>query len=185
VNAANRLFLTGRAGFLITGSWMYNTVQNDPERNFDFGVFYFPVVDSSTSPLVPDGVAPTNKAAGYGSFQYSVTQAAVDRGTVDQAFDFLMFLTSPENLSPMITEGGFALPAVKGAEASPSLAPFAESIAYPDAPFQEDDSMFDYEFAQKFLAITSPYFSGDQTLDDTVAQLDEELKAAADRVLGS
>lgn len=183
-NAANRLFLTGRAGFLITGSWMYSTVVSDPDRTFDFGVMYFPVVDSSTSPLVADGIAPTNKAAGYGSFQYSVTQAAVARGTVDQAFDFLMFLTTPENLSPMITEAGFALPAVKGAESSPSLEPFSESIGYPDAPFQEDDSMFDFEFAQKFLAITSPYFAGDQDLEETVAQLDVELKAAADRVLG-
>jgi ABC-type glycerol-3-phosphate transport system substrate-binding protein len=183
INAAVRLFVTGRAGMVITGSWNYQTIKQDPQRKFDFGVFYIPVVDSTTSKLVPDGIAPTNKAAGYGSLQYSVTKAAADRGTADLAFDFLMFATSPENLGPMVTEAGFALPAVKGTAANPDLAPFVESIAYPPAPYQEDDSMLDFEFAQKFLAITSPYLGGSQSLDDTVARLDTELKAAAGRVL--
>ncbi len=185
INAAIRLFVTGRAGMVITGSWAYQTIKQDPQRSFDFDVMYFPVVDSKTSSLIPDGVAPTNKAAGYGSLQYSVTQSAVDHKVVDAAFDFLMFATAPENLSPMITEAGFALPAVKGATANPDLEKFSGSVAYPAAPFQEDDSMFDFEFAQKFLAITSPYLGGSQSLDDTVTRLDTEMQAAAGRVLGS
>ncbi len=183
MNTATRLFVTGRAGMLITGSWMYQTILQDEQRGFDFGVFYFPVLDSTTSSLIPDGVPPTNKAAGYGSFQFAVPRLAESRGTTEAAFDFLRFATAPQNISGMIVEAGFALPAVFGAEASPDLEPFAESISYPDAPFQEDDSMFDFEFAQKFLAITTPYFAGTQTLDETVQQLDVELRAAAGRVL--
>jgi raffinose/stachyose/melibiose transport system substrate-binding protein len=185
ITTAIRLFLSGRAGMVITGSWSYSLIKTDKERAFDFDVFYFPVMDSKSSKLIPDGIPPTNKAAGYGNFQYSVTKMAADRGVTDTAFDFLMFATAPENLSPIITEAGFALPAVKGAQSNPDLVKFAESVAYPAAPYQEDDSMFDFQFAQKFLAITSSYFGGTQSLDDTVAKLDTEVQAAAKRVLGS
>jgi ABC-type glycerol-3-phosphate transport system substrate-binding protein len=181
---AVRLFTTGRAAMLVIGTWMYSVINEDPARTFDFDVFYFPVVDSTTSDLVPDGVPPTNKAAGYGTFQYVVTTAAEQRGVADEAFDFLMFATAPENLGPAITETGIALPAIRGAEPNPALASFYESVGYPAAPFQEDDSMFDFEFAQAFLAITSPYLMGDQSLDDTVSRLDAEMQAAAERVLG-
>lgn len=183
-NAADRLFLSGRAGFDITGSWNYETFKQDKQRSFPFGVFYFPVLDRHTSSLIPNGIPPTNKAAGYGSFQFVVTNSAVRRHTVDVAFDFLKFATAPKNLGPMITEAGSALPAVKGTEANPDLKAFQQSIAYPAAPYQEDDSMFDYQFAQQFLAVTSGYFTGSQSLDATAQKLEQDARDAAHRVLG-
>ncbi len=180
---ATRLFVTGRAAMMFSGSWFYNTLEQDPQRSFDFGVFYYPTVDSSTSPLVPDGIPPTNKAAGYGSFQYAVTNSAVKNGTVDCAMDFLKFATAPQNLTPMIEEAGGSLPAVKGAGPVSGLEGFQESVSFPQAPYQSDDSMFDLEFGEKFLAITSPYFSGEQSLDETAEQLQVEVEKAADRVL--
>jgi len=180
---ATRLFVSGRAGMMFSGSWFYKTLQEDPQRKFDFGVFYYPSVDSSTSPLVADGVPPTNKAAGYGSFQYGVTNSAVKKGNADVAMDFLKFATAPKNLSPMIAEGGFSLPAVKGADPVKGLEPFEESVAYPQGPYQEDDSMFDFEFAEKFLAITSPFLTDGQSVDDTAQKLQAEMEKAADRIL--
>lgn len=184
-NAANRLWLSGRAGIEITGSWNYETFKQDKQRTFPFGVFYFPVLDSQTSSMIPNGIKPTNKAAGYGSFQFVVTNTAVARHTTDVAFDFLKFATSPKELSPMITEAGSALPAVKGAVANPDLKDFETSVAYPAAPYQEDDSMFDYQFAQQFLAVTTEYFTGTASLDATANTLQKDMVAAAHRVLGS
>lgn len=181
---ANKAFVTGRAGMIVTGSWLYETFKKDPLRRFNFGVFYFPVLNSRTSSLIPNGVPPTNKAAGYGSFQFVVTNSAMKNKKSDQAMDFLMFATAPKNLSPMITEGGFALPAVKGATPNPDLAPFQESVSYKAAPFQEDDSMFDYEFAQKFLAITSQYINESMSLDAASQSLQKYALEAAHRVLG-
>jgi ABC-type glycerol-3-phosphate transport system substrate-binding protein len=181
---AHKTFLTGRAGMIVTGSWDYETFKQDPQRSFPFGVFYFPGLDSRTSTMIPDGIRPTNKAAGYGSFQFVVTNTAVRRHTADVAMDFLKFATAPQNLSPMITEAGFALPAVKGAKANPDLAAFQESVAYPPAPYQEDDSMFDYEFAQKFLAVTSLYINEALSLDAASQKLEKYAQDAAHRVLG-
>ena len=180
---ATRLFVTGRAAMMFSGSWFLNTLEQDPQRKFEFGVFYYPTVDFSTSPLVPDGIPPTNKAAGYGSFQYAVTNSAVKNGNVDVAMDFLKFATVPENLTPMIEEGGSSMPAVKGAGPVSGLEGFQESVSFPQAPYQSDDSMFDFEFGEKFLAITSPYFSGGQSLDETAEKLQVEVEMAADRVL--
>jgi len=97
--------------------------------------------------------------------------------------DFLKFATAPKKLSPMIAEGGFSLPAVKGADPVKGLEPFEESVAYPQGPYQEDDSMFDFEFAEKFLAITSPFLTGGQSVDDTAQKLQAEMEKAADRIL--
>jgi ABC-type glycerol-3-phosphate transport system substrate-binding protein len=183
-NASDRLWLSGRAGIDITGSWNYETFKQDKQRTFPFGVFYFPVLNARTSPKIPNGIAPTNKAAGYGEFQFAVTNTAVSRHTTDVAFDFLKFATSPRQLSPMITEAGTALPAVKNTEANPDLKAFETSVSYPAAAYQEDDSMFDYQFAQQFLAVTSGYFSGTQGLDATANTLQKDMVAAAHRVLG-
>lgn len=185
MGAAVRLFVTGRAGMLVVGTWMLPTITEDPNRDFDFGIFYLPVVDSATSDLIPDGVPPTNKSAGYGSFQYAVTNTAVESGEVEAAIDFLMFATQPDQLNQMILEGGIALPGVHGAPPNPDLEDFKESVTLARAPYQEDDSMFDSVFAEKFLVVTSPYLSGDQTLDETVDRLNAEMDQAADRVLGN
>lgn len=185
MGAAVRLFVTGRAGMLIVGTWMLPTIREDENRDFDFGIFYLPVVDSATSKLIPDGVLPTNKSAGYGSFQYAVTNSAVESGEVEAAIDFLMFATQPDQLNQMILEGGIALPGVHGAPPNPDLEDFKESVTLARAPYQEDDSMFDSVFAEKFLVVTSPYLSGDQSLDETVDRLNAEMDQAADRVLGN
>lgn len=180
---ATRLFVTGRAGMMFSGSWFYKTLQQDPQRKFDFGVFYYPSVGPATSPLIPSDVPPTNKAVGYGSFQYAVTNSAVKNGTVDIAMDFLKFATAPKNLTPMVAEAGTSLPAVKGAGSVPGLEPFRKSLGYPEGAYQSDDSMFDFEFGEKFLAITSPYLTDGQSLDDTAQKLQVAVEQAADRVL--
>ena len=107
----------------------------------------------------------------------------VERGTVDVSIDFLMFATQPKQINQMILEGGIALPGIYGAPHNPKLESFKESVSYAPAPYQEDDSMFDSVFSEKFLAITSPYLVGKQNLDETVRRLDAEALKAAKRIL--
>ncbi len=182
-DVVNSFWVKGQAAFLITGTWMMQTFKKDPARTFDFGTFYFPVLDSQTSPLIPDGVPPTNKAAGYGSFQYSVTSSAVKAGKVDLAIDFLMFASAPQNISPMVAEAGFALAGVKGSRHHPDLEPLAESVSYTDAPFQEDDSLYDYQFGQEFLAVMTLYLPGRINLEEAAKRLQYHALEASDRVL--
>ena len=92
-------------------------------------------------------------------------------------------LTQPNQINLMILEGGIALPGIYGAPHNPKLESFKESVSYAPAPYQEDDSMFDSVFSEKFLAITSPYLVGKQNLDETVRRLDAEALKAAKRIL--
>ncbi len=178
-----RLFLTQQTAMTITGSWWLLDLTNDPLRKFDFGVFYFPVLDSKTSPLIPDGVPPTNKAAGYGALQLAVTNSAIKGNKVDLATDFLMFATAPQNAGPVIKETGTALPTIKGCTPNPALKPFFESISYPAAPFQEDDSLLDNEFGEKFLAVANLFLGGSISVEEGAKRLQKYAEEAADRVL--
>lgn len=180
---ARRLFLTQQTAMFVIGSWMYLDMLQDPLRKFEFDVFYFPVLDSKTSPLIPDGIPPTNKAAGYGSFQLAVTNSAIRSGKVDLAIDFLMFATAPQNAGPMIRETGTALPAIKGCTPHPKLKPFAESISYPAAPFQEDDSLLDNEFGERFHSVATAFLTGSISLEDAAQRMQKYAEEAADRVL--
>ncbi len=147
---------------------MYSTIKQDPQRKFDFGVFYMPVLDSTTSTLVPDGIAPTNKAAGYGSLQYSVTKSAADRGMAGYGIRLPDVRDGAGQSEPDDHRGRLrAARGEGGCGPIPTSRAFAESVAYPPAPFQEDDSMLDFEFAQgvprHHLALSSPAASRSTT----------------------
>ena len=183
--ATHRLFLSGGAGIEITGVWMLGTFLKDPERKFDLGWFYFPAVTKETSPLVPDGVPLTNLAAGYGSFQFALTSTALKKNTANACADFMMFATAPENIGKIVNEVPSTIPNVKGAPLHPLTEEmgFAESISYPPSVFQEDDSLFDFEYGMNFASVVAPYCVGQMNEDDMLNQLQAYMDAAADRVL--
>lgn len=182
-NLARRIFLTQQAAMFVHGSWWLADLYSDPLREFDCGVFYFPVLDSKTSPLIPDGIPLFNKSAGYGSFQLSVTNSAIRDDKVDLAIDFLMFATAPQNAGLVIEEGGTALPIIKGCTANPLLEPFAETVSYPASPLQEDDSLLDNEFGEKFLSVSTLFLTDSISVEEGAKRLQKYAEEAADRVL--
>jgi raffinose/stachyose/melibiose transport system substrate-binding protein len=180
---AERLFVTGKTAMIVDGSWKILDFENDPLRTFAYGVFYFPGITPQYSPLVPPSVAPTNKAAGYGSYQYGVTNSAIRDNKVELAMDFLMFATAPQHAGPLIEQTGTALPIVKGAAANAILEPFRESVSYGAAPMQEDDSLFDFRFATDFLKTSNVFLAGSMTVQDAARRLQQYAVEAADRVM--
>ena len=183
----NRLFLGGAAGMEITGVWNLGQFLNDPERKFELGWFYFPPVDKVTSQYVPDGVPMTNLAAGYGSYQYAITNTALKRNTNNVCADFLMFATAPDNLAKVVNEVPQTIPNVKGAPLADLTKQmgFADSVSYPPSVFQEDDSLLDFEYGNNFAAVVGPYCVDQLGEDDMLDQLQGYMAAAADRVLAN
>lgn len=182
--AIYRHFLGGDSGMCITGVWNLNRFLNDPGREYELGWFYFRPVTQITSGLVPEGVPMTNVASGYGSFQYSLTSTALENGTEDQAADFLMFATTPENITKIVSETPSTIPNVIGGQAheiTQSMG-FAETVEYPASTFQEDDSLLDYEYGVNFTSVVLPYAVGQLSEEDMLAQLQGYMNAAADRM---
>lgn len=183
-DAANRLFLSGGAGMLVTGVWNLSQFLDDPERQFELDWMYFPTVTQETSSIIPAGVPMTNVASGYGSFQYALTNTAQNNNTADAAADFLMFSTTPENIQKIVNETPSTIPNVKGTEANPITQEmgFAETVQYPASSFQEDDSLLDFEYGMNFTSVVLPYAVGQMTEEDMLSQLQGYMDAAAERV---
>jgi len=181
------LFLTGGAGMEITGVWMLANFLKDPERKFDLKWFYFPEVTQATSNMIPAGVPMTNLACGYGSFQFSLTNTALNRGSADTCADLLMFATTPENIGMIVNEVPSTIPNVVGSTLHPLTVEmgFADSISYPPSAFQEDDSLLDYEYGMNFASVVAPYCVGQLDEATMLDQLQGYMDAAADRVLAT
>ncbi len=182
--AVYRHFLSGESGMCITGVWNLNRFLNDPAREFELGWFYFRPVTQVTSALVPEGVPMTNVASGYGSFQYALTATALNNGTEDACADFLMFSTTPENITTIVSETPSTIPNVIGGKAheiTQSMG-FAETVEYPASSFQEDDSLLDFEYGMNFISVVLPYAVGQLGEEDMLAQLQGYMEAAAARM---
>ena len=182
--AAYRMFLGGESAMVVVGVWMLDRFLNDPEREFELDWHYFPGVTPVTSGLVPEGVPMTNVASGYGSFQFSLTSTALNNNTTNQAADWLMYSTTPENIAMVVNETPSTIPNVIGADPHPIPAEmgFAETVQYGPSTFQEDDSMLDFEYGMNFTSVVLPYAVGQLSEEDMLSQLQGYMEAAADRM---
>jgi len=179
-----RLFLSGGAGMCITGVWNLNRFLNDPGREFELDWFYFRPVTPVTSAIVPEGVPMTNVASGYGSFQFALTSTALNNGSEDACADFLMYSTTPDNITKVVGETPSTIPNVIGSKAHEITQGmgFAETVEYPASTFQEDDSLLDFEYGMNFISVVLPYCVGQMSEDDMLPQLQGYMEAAAARM---
>ena len=114
----------GLVGMSENGLWNFQTESNNTKRTFEFGVFPSPVLDSSTSSFAADiEWVSIEECRPAPSLMLNIMKPAVedDPELLEQAIDFLMFLTTPENISMIAEEHGGSLGAVKGSTYSPLL----------------------------------------------------------------
>jgi ABC-type glycerol-3-phosphate transport system substrate-binding protein len=182
--AAYRFFLSGSGAMIPTTMGQMSRFLNDPERQFELGWFYFPPVTAETWSGIPNDVPMTNVASGYGAFQYALTSTAQANNTAEIGADFLKFSTTPESITTIVSERPSTVPNVKEGKGHPLLEEFgvAETVAYPASSFQEDDSMLDFEYGMNFTSVVVPYCTGQLAEEDMLAQLQEYLDAAAERI---
>ncbi|HWB53045.1 MAG TPA: ABC transporter substrate-binding protein, partial [Tepidisphaeraceae bacterium] len=113
-------FARGNAAMTLEGSWYVATLENDSDRDFDYAVYPLPRLTQATSRFA-DG-APARGVGGAAAVQLAITRESVEhKGAVRACVDFLMFLTTPKNLGPVVAEADSFLPAVQGAATSPKL----------------------------------------------------------------
>jgi len=115
--AYQHAFKKGQIAFMEGLSVHMRKIEDDPLRDFAFGVIPFPEITKEDSryggaPLAGKG------NAGYTS-TWQITYVAEKRGVLDACVDWLMFLTAPENAEFLVNELGFTLPGVKGANPVP------------------------------------------------------------------
>lgn len=185
-DCAHRLYISGQSLTENNGIWLTGQFMADTERNFELGWHYYPKVDKETSDLIPENAPMTNLAAGYGSFMYGLTETARWRGTADAVADFMMYSTTPENISRIVNEVAGTIPNIAGATAHPVYSNFPsiiDSVRYPPSSFQEDDSMLDAEYGDRFTETVGAYLADQMGEEDMLDELQRWLDEASERLL--
>jgi raffinose/stachyose/melibiose transport system substrate-binding protein len=175
----NRLFLLQKGAMLWDGSWMIRRMKLDPLVKFDWGIFYLPPITKKTSPYAC-GAEPA--VIGGAGMQYSVSNSAVRKNQVEEAIDFLYFLTRPDNAEKIINEAGLFIPNIRGAKMSPELAPFAEIIKHRYCTVKWLNS-FRTEFTDMHQRLIELFLGDGIGLKEFLRRADEHMNREADELL--
>lgn len=175
----NRLFLLQKGAMLWDRSWLTRRMKLDRLVKFEWGVFYLPPITEETSPYAC-GAGPA--VIGGAGVQYSATNSAIRKSQVEQAVDFLYFLTRPDNAEKIINEAGLFIPNIKGAKMSPELAPFAEIIKHRYCTVKWLNS-FRTEFTDMHQRLIELFLGDGISLDEFLQRLDEGMTREADELL--
>lgn len=114
------LFRTGKLAFQWESALSLTQYKIDPYMKFEFGLTWFPPMTKETSPLA-SGKVPLVRATPGNCFY--LTQTAAEKGLTDLCADWLMFLTTPKNITVLTQEatGVKVPPSIMGAKIDPSL----------------------------------------------------------------
>ena len=155
------LWNEGKVGIIEDGTWRLPTENSNTQRNFEFGLFPAPVINSETS-------------------QY---EAEID----DAALEFFKFITSQDNLSMMVLEKKCDyLCAVKGCAVPPELNEWFNN-SFPILPnFQWN--IGDYlstESRERANAIMEMWYKGMINDEEFYEQFEEEVQKGTDEYIAS
>lgn len=149
-------FMLGRQGMNWSSVWNIVSILDDPLRDFELGTIYFPPLTKATTPWATGAPPP---AVGSPGTTYYVTAAAKRNGLLDECIDWMMFLTTPENIERLTQEEtNIKLPpAVKGVSVDPLLKPFMRILELPRAvirvpqPFAPQQEWYTRRVNEMFL----------------------------------
>lgn len=174
-------WLSEDAVIFLDGTWHFFGIHNDKMRKFEADSFYYPRLTTKDSKFITrDDLPLNNKAAGYGRL-VGIPAVTKQRGTLDQAVDFLMYMTEPENMTKICQEIYF-LPSVKDAIGNPLLKDIVPTLSYEMYPFEEEDVWLTNEYGTRYLQYWQDIFLGDLTLDDAAKKMQDDLMIAAQKV---
>ncbi|MDI7246480.1 MAG: extracellular solute-binding protein [Bacillota bacterium] len=169
----SRLWMTGKAAFFMAGSWALQSIEENKDRGFDYGIFVFPDITRETSPYATGSTCRPGEAG----ITWSIPAATVKRGNLDLAIDFLQFMTSPENAT--VLEKAYNMPPIiKGVEPdNPKVKAFVAPEANPRIQLSLTGPFGDMKFKNLQLLL-----SGGLTMDKFVQTLGREMKRAAEQL---
>lgn len=163
------------------GIWELLPLEADPLRKFELGTFYIPRITSATSQYADDSV-PMRMIGGASGVQLAVSRSAIDKGLVDQAVDFLMYITTPEHNGRITSESKELAPIVVGAKADASLESFLEQANNGITTFIIE-RFFSPEQMNDWFRAMQDFLSGKISLDEATNRIQRVYMAAADLLI--
>jgi ABC-type glycerol-3-phosphate transport system substrate-binding protein len=187
-------FMTQRGAMYWSTSGLVNKLLRDPNRSFEFGIFYLPPIPRSYSRFA--GNTDEMAVIGGSGTQYHITNTAVSDTPGNLPFDqriarserlqrvvaWLQFLTLPENCSTVVNETIALLPNTIGAEPHPQLRPFHDFL-------QQHYSMtkwlytFDQQFNEVLLRMLELYLNGGMTQDEFMTWMERNITTGSNTIV--
>ena len=125
-----RMFVEGQVAmaWLTTGS----ATGLSESVNFDFGLTYFPGISNDLNPFEVHTDSSYRVGGPSGPGQAGITQASVQEGLLEEALDFLMFWTAPQNFGRVYESYPTMVPMVAGVSPSEISAQFQFVAGMPE-----------------------------------------------------
>ncbi|MCB0047125.1 MAG: carbohydrate ABC transporter substrate-binding protein [Caldilineaceae bacterium] len=125
-----RMFVEGQVSmaWLTTGS----ATGLAESVKFDYGLTYFPPISNAMNPHEIHTDSSYRVGGPSGNAQYGITQVTAQQGLLDEALDFLMFWTAPQNFSRVYDSYPALVPMVAGVEPSEIAAEFQFVAGMPE-----------------------------------------------------
>ncbi len=178
-------FVTQEAAMFWSHSMTVSRLLADPDRAFEFGIFYLPPISSSTSRFAN---GKDMCVIGGSAMQYSITNSAYrDTGDPDtserlqRVVAFLQFLTTPESCDAVVNEQIALLPNVKGVEPHAELKPF-DDILNRHYSMTKWLYTFDNQWNQVLMRMLELYLNDGIDLEQFVEVMQQDLERATKRI---
>jgi ABC-type glycerol-3-phosphate transport system substrate-binding protein len=181
-----RLYITGKAAMTWDGSWSIKPIDVDPLREFEYGIFpHFPKITSETSPYVKRDILPPAMAGVGGVFQYAVAAESEKRGVLNESVDWMMYITAPQNIVPLLNDQTSFAPGIKNPEnVDPRLGVFVDMMVEAGVERLEPyDSMLTRDFFDKFYKLVQQYVGGKLDMEQVTDEIQKEMEIAADLII--
>jgi len=178
-------FVTQKGAMFWSHSMTLNRLLADPDRKFEFGIFYLPPISSSYSRFAR---GKEMCVIGGSAMQYCVTNSAyrdtgdpVTSERLHRVIGFLQFLTTPANCDMVVNEQIALLPNIKGVEPHAELKPFDDFL-------KRHYSMtkwvytFDNQWNQVLLRMLELYLNDGIDRERFTQVIDQDLHRATGRI---
>lgn len=172
----SQLFVKGSVAMF---QGMSGDVKNFEERikpDFEWGTF-------QAIPLI-DGAEGTGRIGIIGAFaNYNITNMAEKRGNLEEAVDFLKFLSAPQNCGPMINELGYFIPMVNDVQMPEGLEIFVPSVSRRDTLFYGFVSRLTPQFGDEYYKVLQSYMLDSISSDEAAEKIQKLMDSAADQLI--
>jgi ABC-type glycerol-3-phosphate transport system substrate-binding protein len=177
-------FRKGEVAIYEDGTWRWGELKKDPLVKFKWGAFFTPTLTKDTSKFAATPPRPAKAIGGATAAQWGVTYMAEKRGVVNEAVDFIRYVTTPKNCGYLVNELGFFIPNVKGAPMNPDLRPIFNQLKNggEETIFTYGDKLTE-EYGQERNRIFQRYILGQIDLETAVKENQSALEKAADTMI--
>jgi ABC-type glycerol-3-phosphate transport system substrate-binding protein len=185
-------FITQEAAMFWSSSMTVNRLLADPNRGFEFGIFYLPPIPQSYSRFARGR---DMCVIGGSAMQYSITNSAVadtdpnlpfaqrveQSERLKRVIAFLQFLTTPANCDAVVNERIALLPNIKGVEPHAELKPF-DDILQRHYAMTKWLYTFDNQWNQVLMRMLELYLNDGIDLEHFTRIMEQDLERATKRI---